>query len=590
MSTALTQASRERALAAMTEEQGVDVLVIGGGVTGAGIALDAATRGLRTAIVEAQDWAGGTSQWSSKLVHGGLRYLYNLDFALVAEALKERGLLLERTAPHLVTAQSFLWPLKMPVIERSYSAVGVGMYDVLAQIGGGGRRGVPMQKHYSKKGAKALFPGIRDDALIGAIRFFDARVDDARLVIDLVRTAAGFGALAASRTQVIGLRTDPTGRVDGATLRDLESGRDLQVRAKYIINATGVWTEQTQDLVRDDAGLRVLASKGIHIVVPKDRIKGSTGIFLRTEKSVLFIIPWPRYWIIGTTDTAWHEDLAHPVATGADIDYVLDHANSVLADPLTREDIIGTYAGLRPLLQPKTKDDSHSAKVSREHTVTEVAPGMCAIAGGKLTTYRVMAEDAVDYAVTHLYGEQAVEERPCVTTQIPLVGAARYRGVAARAGLIARERGWDAARVQHLLSRYGDEIDVLLAAIDADPSLGQPLAAAPAYLRAEVAFAVTHEGALHLEDILRKRIRLDYETRDRGASALEELAAIVAPLLSWDEDRTAREIAAYRARVAGEEAAEAERTDAAASAARAAVPDLVPMVPMVAGTGFSMVA
>ena len=580
MKTALTRASRDAALAAMADDDGVDLLVVGGGVTGAGIALDAATRGLRTAIVEAQDWAGGTSQWSSKLVHGGLRYLYNLDFALVAEALKERGLLLERTAPHLVKPQPFLWPLKMPLVERSYSAVGVGMYDVLAQIGGLGRRGVPMQKHYSKKGAKALFPGIRDDALIGAIRFYDARVDDARLVIDLVRTAAGFGALAASRAQVVGFAKDADGRVTGATVRDLENGRDLAVRAKYIINATGVWTEQTQDLVRDDAGLRVLASKGIHIVVPKDRIQGSTGIFLRTEKSVLFIIPWPRYWVIGTTDTAWHQDLAHPVATAQDIDYVLDHANAVLADPLTRDDIIGTYAGLRPLLQPKTKDSeaASSAKVSREHTVTEVAPGLCAIAGGKLTTYRVMAQDAVDYALTHLYGEDGVADHPCVTEQIPLVGGARYRGVAARKAALARDRGWDVAKVQHLLDRYGDEIEDIFALIDADPALGEPLATAPAYLRAEVVWAVTREGALHLEDILRKRIRLDYETRDRGASALEEMAAIVAPLLGWDVARTAAEIASYRARVAGEEAAERERSDEAASAARSAVPDLVPMV------------
>lgn len=578
MSTALTKQSRHDALASMADEQGVDVLVVGGGVTGAGIALDAATRGLRTAVVEAQDWAGGTSQWSSKLVHGGLRYLYNLDFALVAEALKERGLLLERTAPHLVRAQSFLWPLKMPLIERSYSAVGVGMYDVLAQIGTGGRRAVPMQKHYSKRGAQRLFPGIRDDALVGAIRFYDARVDDARLVIDLVRTAAGFGALAASRAQVVGFDKDADGHVVGARIADLEGRRELHVKARYVINATGVWTEQTQDLVRDDAGLRVLASKGIHIVVPKDRIDGSTGIFLRTEKSVLFIIPWPRYWVIGTTDTAWHEDLAHPVATAADIDYVLDHANSVLADPLTRDDIIGTYAGLRPLLQPKTKDEGSSAKVSREHTVTEVAPGMCAIAGGKLTTYRVMAQDAVDFALTHLYGERGAADHPCVTAQIPLVGAARFRGMQARRRLIAQERGWEVDRVQHLLDRYGDEIELLLAMIDADPSLGAPMASAPAYVRAEVAFAVTHEGALHLEDILRKRIRLDYETRDRGASSLEEMAQIVAPLLGWDEVQTVQEIASYRARVAGVEAAERERSDAAASAARAAVPDLVPMV------------
>ncbi|WP_255574651.1 glycerol-3-phosphate dehydrogenase/oxidase [Austwickia sp. TVS 96-490-7B] len=561
----------------MSDDDGVDILVVGGGVTGAGIALDAATRGLRVAIIEAQDWAGGTSQWSSKLVHGGLRYLYNLDFALVAEALKERGLLLTRTAPHLVKAQPFLWPLKMPVIERSYSAIGVGMYDMLAQIGAGGKAGVPIQKHYSKSGAKRLFPGIRDDALTGAIRFYDARVDDARLVIDLVRTAAGFGALAATRAQAVGFSKDDTGRVNGATVRDLETGMERFVKAKYVIAATGVWTEQTQDLVRDDAGLRVLASKGIHIVVPKERIQGETGIFLRTEKSVLFIIPWQRYWVIGTTDTAWHEDLAHPVATSADIDYVLEHANAVLADKLTRDDIIGTYAGLRPLLQPKVKDESASAKVSREHTVSEVAPGMCAIAGGKLTTYRVMAEDAVDFAITQMHGKQGLATYPCVTDETPLVGAARYRGIAARAHVIAKERGWSTETVQHLLDRYGDEIETIMAMIDEKPSLGGRLVGAPAYLRAEVAFAVTHEGALHLDDILLKRIRLDYEMRDRGASCLEEIAAIVAPLLGWDDARTTREIEASRARAEGEAAAEAEDSDAAASAARNAVQDLVPM-------------
>ncbi|GMA39789.1 hypothetical protein GCM10025883_18340 [Mobilicoccus caccae] len=355
--TSLTPAQREQSLSDMSSEP-VDLLVVGGGVTGAGIALDAATRGMRVAIVEAQDWAGGTSQWSSKLVHGGLRYLYQLNFALVAEALKERGLLLTRTAPHLVKAQPFLWPLKTPVVERSYSAVGVGMYDMLSQFGGGGQSAVPSQRHYSKEGARELFPGIRGDALVGAIRFYDARVDDARLVLDLVRTARGYGAMCASRTQVTGYlkeTVDGTERVTGAVLRDLEAGRDLEVRATYVVNATGVWTERTQDLATDKGGLRVLASKGIHIVVPKDRIDGEAGIFLRTEKSVLFIIPWDRHWVIGTTDTEWTEDLQHPVTTSTDIDYVLEQANSVLARTLTREDIVGTYAGLRPLLQPKTK-------------------------------------------------------------------------------------------------------------------------------------------------------------------------------------------------------------------------------------------
>ncbi|WP_199849774.1 glycerol-3-phosphate dehydrogenase/oxidase [Blastococcus sp. Marseille-P5729] len=577
-STALTARSRERALQQMSDGEGVDILVIGGGVTGAGIALDAATRGLRVAIVEAQDWAGGTSAYSSKLVHGGLRYLYNFDISLVAEALRERGLLINRIAPHLVKPQPFLWPLKNPVVERTYSAVGVGMYDMLAQIGGRGRRVVPGQKHYSKDGAKALFPDLKDDALAGAIRFHDARVDDARLVIDLVRTAAGLGALAASRTQVTGITKDADGQVTGATVRDLEGGRDLHINARYVVQATGVWTERTQDLAGTDGGLEVLASKGIHIVVRKAAIDGSTGVFVRTEKSVLFIIPWERYWIIGTTDTPWSEGLQHPVATSADIDYVLEHTNEVLERPIGRDDIIGVYAGLRPLLQPRTKDPEASTKVSREHTVTEVAPGMCAIAGGKLTTYRVMAEDAVDFAITAMEGKDAVKLHPCLTEKTPLVGGATYAAVAANAGRIATERDWPAERVEHLLGRYGDEIGVLLDMIDADPRLGEPLLDAPAYLHAEVTFAVTHEGALHLEDVLRARVRLDYEMRDRGLVCAPEIAAIMQPLLGWSDEQTDREITAYRERVSAEAAAEAVTTDGAAAAIRDRHQGLVPML------------
>lgn len=559
----------------------VDILVVGGGVTGAGAALDAATRGLRVAIVEAQDWAGGTSQWSSKLVHGGLRYLYQLNFALVAEALKERDLLLTRTAPHLVKAQPFLWPLKTPIVERSYSALGVGVYDILAQYGGGGRSAVPAQRHYSKEGARKLFPGIREDALIGAIRFYDARVDDARLVIDLVRTAQEYGALAASRAQVTGYVTESVGgaqRVVGATVTDLESGRIVDVRADHVINATGVWTEQTQDLATHEGGLHVLASKGIHIVVPKDRIDGSTGIFLRTDTSVLFIIPWDRYWLIGTTDTEWAEDLAHPVSTSRDIDYLLDEANSVLTSPLTRDDIIGTYAGLRPLLQPKVKNNGGSAKVSREHTVAEVMPGLSAVAGGKLTTYRVMAKDAVDFALTQVYGEEGPADRPCVTEQIPLVGASGYPAWQAQRDRIAADEDMTPERVQHLLDRYGDELPDLLDLIGQQPGLGRPLEHADAYLRVEVAFAVTHEGALHLDDIVRKRVRLDYEQRDRGLAALPEIAEIAAPLLGWGADTVAREIDSYRERVEAEAAAEAAATDTQAVAARLRAHDLTPMV------------
>ncbi|MDO5677535.1 MAG: glycerol-3-phosphate dehydrogenase/oxidase [Propionibacteriaceae bacterium] len=567
--TVLTPAQRAASLEAMTS-QTLDVLVIGGGVTGAGIALDAAARGLSTGVIEAQDWAAGTSSRSSRLVHGGLRYLYNLDFKLVAEALKERGRLLTLIAPHLVEAQPFLWPLKTPVIERAYSAVGVGLYDALAVAGAGFKKTVPVQKHLSKKGAMRRFPDIKPSALTGAIEFYDARVDDARLVITLIRTAAQYGAEAASRVRVTSILKDDGGRAAGVEAMDLETGEALTIRAKRIINATGVWTEQTQDMAGGTGGLKVLASKGIHIVVPRERIKATSGMFLRTEKSVLFIIPWQYYWVIGTTDTAWHEQLVHPVPTSADIDYVLEHANEVLDEPLTRDDIIGTYAGLRPLLQPKVLDETKSTKVSREHTVTEVIPGMVAIAGGKLTTYRVMAEDAVDFAL----GAES-KQRPSVTFDLPLLGAPGLDAVRNQASRLGAKYGFDADRMKHLLSRYGSELGELLASIDEDPSLGEPLAAAPRFLKAEVHRACAVEGALHLEDILVARVRLNSEARDRGASAVDEVAEIAAAALGWDAERTAKEKENYLARVAAEVAAEEQATDAAASAARMKVADIV---------------
>ena len=568
----LTASSRARALADMAEGPELDVLVIGGGITGAGIALDAATRGLRTGIVEAGDWAAGTSAWSSKLIHGGLRYLYNLDFKLVAEALKERGLLLEKIAPHLVHAQPFLWPLKTPVIERSYSAIGIGMYDTLAYIGSRGKKGVPSQRHFTKKGTKTVFPDIKDSAFTGAIQFYDARVDDARLVVDVVRTASGYGALAASRTQVVGIDKDTSGKVVGARLADLESGQELTVKAKHIINATGVWTEESESLANPDAGLEVLASKGIHIVVPRDRIHATSGIFTKTEKSVLFIIPWQRYWIIGTTDTPYTEDRERPVATRQDIDYVLEQANKLIANPLTHDDIIGTYSGLRPLLQPKVKGDSaQSTKVSREHTVTEVAPGMSAIAGGKLTTYRVMAADAVDFAL----GDRA-QERPSVTETIALVGAEGYRAIEAGRDRYAQRYGWDEDRITHLLERYGAQIEDLGALIDADPDLGKPLKHAPQFLRADVVFALRYEGALHLEDVLVRRVRLDLEQRDRGLAAAPEILEIMRSELGWSPEQAQKEFDLYAARVAAIRQAETASTDAEASAKIEAVEPVAP--------------
>jgi glycerol-3-phosphate dehydrogenase len=575
---ALTPRLRDDALATLraTTEGGpeLDVLVIGGGVTGAGIALDAVTRGLSTAVIDAQDWASGTSSRSSKLVHGGLRYLQMLDFHLVREALTERDLLISDLAPHLVKPVSFLYPLENRVWERAYVGAGVALYDTLASVNGR-HRAMPIHRHLTRKGMERLFPDLRHDAAIGAVRYWDASVDDARLVSTLIRTAVSYGAHAASRTQVVGLTTTSGGAVTGAELADLETGERFTVRARHVINATGVWTEQTESLAGTEGGLRVLASKGIHIVVPRDRIAGNTGLILQTEKSVLFIIPWSRYWVIGTTDTPWEQDLVHPVATSADIDYVIDHANTVLSRPITREDVIGTWAGLRPLLQPGTKEGTSSAKVSREHTVASPTPGLTVIAGGKLTTYRVMAKDAVDFAI----GSRATT-LPSITHKVPLVGAEGLQVLQRQSRDIGNRYGWDRGRMDHLLHRYGSLLGELLELVDADEALGRPLEGAPAYIGAEIAYAVTHEGALHLDDVLMHRTRLNYEQADKGVGALDEIADIIAPRLGWDAATREREIAAYRARAEAEHAAAQQPDDAAAQAARDAAEDLAPLLPL----------
>lgn len=570
--TALTPQARAQALESMSDDVGLDVLVIGGGVTGAGIAVDAATRGLRTGIIEAQDWASGTSSRSSKLAHGGLRYLQMFDFALVHEALLERNLLLSHLAPHLVHKIPFLYPLKHRVWERFYVGAGVALYDALAAASRR-RRATPMHRHISKTTLRKIFPDLREDVAVGAIQYWDARVDDARLVLSLIRTAVDHGAFAASRTQLVGLTKSATGAINGADVVDLHTDTRHHIKTKQVINATGVWTEDTASLTGSQEGLKVLASKGIHLVVPKERIYGDKGLILQTEKSVLFVIPWPDYWVIGTTDTPYEHDLRHPVVTKTDIDYVLEKANAVLRNPLTHDDVIGTYAGLRPLLQPAQA--SASTKVSREHSVASPTPGFVVIAGGKLTTYRVMAKDAVDFAL----GAQA-HTTPSITDKVPLSGAEGLAAAEARAAKWAKKYGWTKALTDHLLHRYGSNIDELIELIEEQPNLANPLSKAPTYLRAEIAHAARYEMVLHLEDVLLHRTRLHHETPDAGVEALGEIVEIIAPILEWDEQRISQEVEGYIQRKQAEDKAAQQATDAAGAAARGNAGDMTPLLPI----------
>jgi glycerol-3-phosphate dehydrogenase len=556
---------RQRAVAweRLGSEQ-FDVVVIGGGVVGAGAALDAATRGLKVALVEARDFASGTSSRSSKMFHGGLRYLEQLEFGLVREALHERELSLTTLAPHLVRPLPFLFPLTNRWWERPYVAAGIFLYDQL-----GGAKSLPAQKHFLKAGALRLAPGLKRSSLIGGIRYYDTVVDDARHTMTVARTAAHYGAVVRSSTQVVALLREGD-RVIGVRVRDSENGEVTEVRGHVVVNATGVWTDEIQALSRQRGRFRVRASKGVHIVVPRDRIVSEVAIILRTEKSVLFVIPWGTHWIIGTTDTDWRLDLAHPAATKADIDYILGEVNRVLATPLTHDDIDGVYAGLRPLLEGESEETS---KLSREHAVATPAPGLVAIAGGKYTTYRVMGEDAIDAASEFIPARVA----PSITEKVPLLGADGYFALVNQAERVGAYYGLHPYRVRHLLDRYGSLIgEVLAMAFEkgvVKPDLLSAITEAPVYLKVEAVYAVAAEGALHLEDIMARRMRISIEYPHRGVACAREVAEVVAPILGWSQADIQREVDIYVARVAAEVKSQQQPDDESADALRQAAPE-----------------
>ncbi|HEU4850101.1 MAG TPA: glycerol-3-phosphate dehydrogenase/oxidase, partial [Terrimesophilobacter sp.] len=386
-------------------------------------------------------------------------------------------------------------------------------------------------------------------------------------VSSLARTASFYGAHVASRVRVEGFLKVGE-RVVGVTAHDLLTGERFDIRARQVVNATGVWTDDTQSMVGERGQFKVRASKGIHLVVPRDRFQSKVGLLLRTEKSVLFVIPWGRHWLIGTTDTDWNLDKAHPAATAADIDYLLEHVNKVINLPLTREDVEGVYAGLRPLLAGESDETS---KLSREHIVAHSVPGLVVIAGGKWTTYRVMAKDAIDEAAAALDGK--VPES--TTDEIALLGAEGYQAAWNKRSKIARAFGVHKVRIEHLLNRYGTLTDELLDLIRERPELNHPLPGADDYLEAEVVYAATHEGALHLDDVLARRTRISIEAWDRGVSAAPVAARLMGGVLGWDAARVEQEVSHYLRRVAAERASQEQPDDASADRVRLEAPDIV---------------
>lgn len=536
-------------------ERILDVVVVGGGVTGTGVALDAATRGLDVALLEQRDYASGASSRSSKLFHGGLRYLEQLEFGLVREALAERNLMLTTISPHLARPVSFVYPLTHRLWERLYVGAGVLLYDIMARAAGSP---LPRHRHLSRAELATLAPAIEPARVFGAIRYWDAMVDDARHTLTVARTAAAHGAHLATSARVVDLDLG-AGRVRRVSAVDLESGQSLEITARSVVNATGVWSDDLQRLA-DREGLLVTASKGIHLVVPAHRIPSGTGIILRTEASVLFVIPWGTHWIVGTTDTPWSLGRAHPAASRSDVDYLLDRVNSLLSDPLSPDDIVGVYAGLRPLLHGESEQTS---KLSREHAVLDGGDGMVTIAGGKYTTYRVMARDAVDALAPYLDHPLPASR----TDRVSLVGAL---GV----GRLQRPAGIESGQWDRLLGRYGSLTSDLVDLVSDQPELGLPLVDDAPYLRAEVVYAATHEGALHLDDTLTRRTRVSIETRHRGLEAVTETTRLMGDALGWSETTRTREIGHYRARVAAEVDSQRQPDDRTADAARMGAPDV----------------
>ena len=529
----LNIAARGSAITALGESE-FDILVIGGGINGVGIALDAASRGLSVALVESGDFASGTSSKSSKLIHGGLRYLEQYDFRLVREALYERELMVTTLSPHLVKPVSFLYPLHEKLIERTYVGAGMALYDALR----GFKRALPWHKHLTQKKVSEIAPSLRLDVITGGFQYFDAQVDDARHTMSIARTAAKYGAVITTRTRCEDVIKNGK-RVVGAKIRDLISDEVIEVRAKATIMASGVWSDQLHEKFGLKAGYSVRMSKGSHIVVPKSAINSQSGVIIKTDLSVLFIIPWGEQWIVGTTDTDYQESKEEPLASSDDVSYIINQANRVLEPKLRRDQVIGVFAGLRPLVS--TDPDSPTTKLSREHVVDSPAPGFVSIAGGKYTTYRVMAEDGVDEAVNHL--RRIVPDS--TTENLAIIGAEGYSVLINKIPKLAKEYGLAEDTIRHLLDRYGSLFEEVLAQAKDDSTLLEPLIEGLPYIKAEALYAITHEAALSIDDLLSRRTRIAFEASDSGLSITSYLGELLGRYVGLEKKEISKSINEY---------------------------------------------
>lgn len=526
-----------------------DVVIVGGGVTGAGCALDAASRGLKVALVEKDDFASGTSSKSSKMVHGGLRYLQQGDFRLVYEALHERQRL-RRNAPHLVEVLPFLLPVltgrNSPVPRKLARMLGSAMWAY--DLTGGARIG-RLHERLGADAALSHFPTLTPERLNYAYLYYDARADDARLTLALARTAAiDFGATVVNGVTLTGIDHDTDGVVTGAEV--CADGETFTVRCRAIVNATGVWSDDVRAM---DEGVHpdsIRPAKGIHIAVPWSKVRNDIAavIPVPSDKRSIFVVPWydsidehgnPQVTYLGTTDTDYDGPLDDPQCTPEDVRYILDAANAILTETIDERDVLGTWAGLRPLVKTSA---GNTKDISRRHRVDQRTSGVVTISGGKLTTYREMAEDTIDHVVRHLDGGRRVGRRRGRTAKLALRGAAGHAEVR-DGGSTPEERHLH----EHLAARYGGEATTLLAMIEARPELGAPLVAGLAYVQAEAVYAARYEMARSVDDVLSRRTRARILARDASADAAPLVAELIGEVLGLTTDERARQVDEYRA-------------------------------------------
>lgn len=527
-----------------------DVLVIGGGVTGAGVALDAVARGYKVALVEKIDFASGTSSKSTKLVHGGIRYLPNFDFALVHEGLVERGIMLQNV-PYMVHPLGFVMPIyegdRHPVGMPFTTPKGIGlgfildiglwMYDLMA-----GRRSIRRHRHVSRQALLKYAPDLVTENLKEAYIYYDGQTNDARLTMALIRTAAQYGANITNYSEVTSFLKE-NGKISGVHVRDTLNGEEIDVQARYVVNAAGVFAGQVEELTGSRPQASIEPSKGVHLVFSREDVRiGDAAIVLpeTEDKRILFVVPWESRVVVGTTDTG-SGDLDHPTATPEDIAYLLKYVNRYFKVHLTEENIVSVYAGYRPLVKPHSKSGGSTAKISRSHEVLQSPSGLVSIVGGKLTSYRRMAQDTVD-VLSRRDGAKPLHP----TMSLRLQGSAGWPKAQRELETRGVALGLTPQVIQHLTRSYGSEASVLMDLIAGDASVARLLIEDLPYIYAEVTYACCNEMAMTPYDFLARRTSITLVDRQRGLGIVDEVAALMAKEHGWSFEQQQAMADAYR--------------------------------------------